>query len=285
MNSTLALSMTTSIKIVHWVSTPSLQRLVLPLLIGVMISLSLPYFIGDSPTVAEFDAVPATLCLCLSFLLLINSPLIEPRFTDNVFAITLAILLAFPSFQGTLAVLLFLAIWIGNHNLRSNTRLRTCAVIIAVCALQTLLVFYALKWFTEPVLAIDAKLVASILSLVTGSGYATSNVYAGPSEYQVLMLRNCSSLPTLISAFTCWFAIARWHGIAFTLRECTVVLTLMLFTLSLNIMRLFSMGISMQWHAWWHSALGKDTYLFISVVLTLSIIFWGIRYAKTEHNH
>ena len=89
----------------------------------------------------------------------------------------------------------------------------------------------------------------------------------------------------MISAFTCWFAIARWHQVAFSFREVTIVALLLVSALLLNVLRLFSMGLTMEWHTWWHSPTGEDTYLFLSAALTLSIIFWGIRYAKTEHTH
>ena len=208
-----------------------------------------------------------------------------------------------PSFQGALIVLFFVGIWVGLRALSSlqashessppttkplagqNLAIKNSALILIVCALQALTVLYALKWFTEPVLALDANMVAAVLQLVTGTGYAVGNVYFGPSDHQVLMLRNCSSLPAMISAFTCWFAIARWHQVRFSFREVTVVSLLMLSALLLNVLRLFSMGLTMEWHTWWHSPNGEDTYLFLSAALTLSIIFWGTRYAKTEHTH
>ncbi|WP_223823252.1 hypothetical protein [Candidatus Enterovibrio altilux] len=277
------LTITTSLKILHWFSAPSLQRLAFVILTGIATSLWLSFYSGEAPTVAEFDAIPTILCIGLGLILLLKSKLIFSQISDNLFVIAIAILLTFPSFQSTLLSLLLLAILIGLRSSNKNIPLRTCALILCVCAIQALTVFYTLKWFTEPVLAIDASLVASILSLATGYGYAIENVYFGPSDHQVLMLRNCSSLPALLSAFTCWFAIARWHNISFSSRECIVISALLVCSLGLNLLRLFSMGLTMQWHAWWHSPEGENTYLFTSSALTLSIIFWGVHYAKTEH--
>ncbi|MGF1706368.1 hypothetical protein [Enterovibrio baiacu] len=303
MNQGLTSTLTVSVKVLRWASTPSVQRLAVVLLLGICVSLALPFFSVNAPTVSEFDAIPAMLCLGLGLILLVQSPTITPRTGDHVVVAVLALLLAIPSFQGALIVLFFVGLWVGGRALSSiqashessltSTRqlasqhltIKNSALILMVCALQALTVLYALKWFTEPVLALDANMVASVLQLVTGTGYAVGNVYFGPSDHQVLMLRNCSSLPAMISAFTCWFAIARWHQVVFSFREVTIVALLLVSALLLNVLRLFSMGLTMEWHTWWHSPTGEDTYLFLTAALTLSIIFWGIRYAKTEHTH
>ncbi|MEZ9524614.1 hypothetical protein [Enterovibrio norvegicus] len=303
MNKGITNTLTLSLKSLRWASTPSVQRLALILLLGVCVSLALPFFSSNVPTVSEFDAIPAMLCLGLGLILLVQSPMITPRSSDYAVAIALALLLVIPSFQGALIVLFFVGLWVGIRALASEQSSRDCgaqshqalpirrlatrnsALILMVCSAQALTILYALKWFTEPVLALDANMVAALLQLVTGTGHAVGNVYFGPSDHQVLMLRNCSSLPAIISAFACWFAIARWHHVAFSLREVTVVSLLLISALLLNVLRLFSMGLTMEWHTWWHSPTGEDTYLFLSAALTLSIIFWGTRYAKTEFTH
>ncbi|KXF83514.1 hypothetical protein [Enterovibrio coralii] len=270
------------VKTQNWMLAPSVQRLIVPILLCVSISLAIPYFTGEAPTVAEFDAIPAMFSLLLALGLIAGSPVTTASRWDNTTAVALAVLFVFPSFQTTLLASLLCGCWLFLRGDATNRGFRNAGIILIIHAVMAFTTFYSLKWFAEPLLAFDAMLVAGLLQVVTGTGQAIGNVYFGAADHQVLMLRNCSSLPAICSAIACWFAISRWHGICSSKREGLVLLGLFCILLVLNVARLFTMGISMQWHDWWHSPEGEDMYLTATALTTLAVIFGGLRYAETK---
>ncbi|MDD1783948.1 hypothetical protein LRP49_22470 [Enterovibrio sp. ZSDZ35] len=261
---------------------PSIQRLCIPVLCFIAFALALPYFSDNAPTASEFDAIPAFVSLVFAFALLFSSQTVLANKSDNTLAICIALVLVFPSFQTTLLASMMAGIWLVVRAGKQHTAMQQAGVILIAHAFMAFMTFYSLKWFTEPLLAVDASLVAALLWVTTGTGEAIGNVYFGAADHQVLMLRNCSSLPAIFSAIACWIAISRWHGISVCRREALVIACLVCLLLILNIARLFSMGLSMSWLDWWHSADGEDIYLTLSALTTLAVIYGGLRFVDKK---
>ena len=197
--------------------------------------------------------------------------------TDRWVAVVLAILFLIPSYQIGWLIVLAMTVWLSRYA-HDNPRLRNALLIIALATLQPLLVTYLLKWFASPVLTFDASLVSYMLKLITGEGSHLGNIVYGPAEHQLLILRGCSSVTNLGAAWLVWFAVSRFRGITLNPRELIVVAMLTLAMVGLNLLRLYTMAVDLNWHQWWHSAEGEQVYQLASAGVLLISIVLGIRY-------
>ncbi|MGL4735154.1 MAG: hypothetical protein ACRCWB_08740 [Enterovibrio sp.] len=261
--------------------SPSLQRLAFAVLLAIIAQLLVPVFSVNAPTISEFDTISFLFCSLLASKALVFSTKIVASKKDHAIAFFLALLLLLASFQMTQIALLLLALWLLTLGFRDEKKaLVVCGALFAATALNSLLVFFSLKWFTQIVLSVDAVITAFTLRLFHGYGTAVGNVIDAGVGHQVLVLRNCSSLPGMLNMLVCWFALICWHQIKNWRLIALVSLVACGFMLSLNTFRLYSAAISMTWHSWWHSPAGVQMYFFISTFLILLLIGGGLRVAN-----
>ena len=188
-----------------------------------------------------------------------------------------AALFVVPSYQLGWLTLSLLALFSGWQS-PAGSRERTGWLIIGLAAAQPLITTYLLKWLAESVLSLDARLVAALLHWFTNQGDYLGNLVFGPADHQLLILRGCSSLTNLAGAWLGWFALARFLQLFRPAREATVWLLLAMAVVGLNISRLYLMGLDLQWHLWWHSPTGQQSYQFALSAQILLIYTWGVRY-------
>ncbi len=248
--------------------------LFLPLLLATVISVYLPLLQSreaDTPGFLHLFVVG------LGFLRWWQVEQGRIQLPDQFISLTLALLFLIPSTQlgGFIQLLLSLWLFCGAEN---NPTARSGPLIIIAASLHTLIITYLLKWFAAPVLTLDALLIANLLELTTGTGSHLGNIVYGPAEHQLLILRGCSSLTNLGCAWLAWFGIARFKGVKLSIKELAVILILTLLLAGLNIIRLYTMGIDLHWHQWWHSQTGTLSYQTLSTSLVIISIFLGIRY-------
>ena len=206
----------------------------------------------------------------------------RPSQADRWIAILLALLFLIPSHQLGWLSLVLMTIWLSGSG-KNSPRVRNALLIIGLASLQPLLVTYLLKWFAAPVLTFDAILVSSLLKFTTGVGEHSGNIVYGPAAHQLLILRGCSSVTNLGSAWLVWFAVSRFRGITLNRRELMVVALLTLFMVGLNLLRLYSMAVDLHWHHWWHSDEGGQIYQLACACVLLITILLGVRYAGLHH--
>ncbi|MCP3870938.1 MAG: hypothetical protein GY703_23145 [Gammaproteobacteria bacterium] len=249
----------------------------LPLILGALLAGYLPLLIAGNHEAAGIPNLVPAFALLLGLTLWLSFERQRPGSTDRGVAIALSLLFLIPSYQIGWLILLMFSLWLWRGT-KHNSRARTALLIMGLAALQPLLVTYLLKWFAAPVLAFDAWLVSGLLKLTTGSGNHTGNIIFGPSKHQLLILRGCSSVTNLGSAWMAWFALSRFRGIALSMREIAVVTVLTVTIVGMNILRLYTMAIDLDWHNWWHSDTGEQSYQLVSAALLLTVIVSGIRY-------
>lgn len=254
-----------------------------PLILGALGVSYLPiWFSGNAEIIAPQNIIP-TFAICLGLILWWSAGRQTVSESDRCLALILAMLFIIPSTQIAWLVVLLLALWLWHHS-HKNSRVSTAMLIIGVAALQPLLMTYLLKWLAAPVLTVDAALVAHLLKMTTGSGSHIGNIIYGPSDHQLLILRGCSSLTNVGSAWLAWFALSRFKGITLNKREIIVLILLTLSLVSLNLLRLYSMAIDLAWHQWWHSNIGQQVYQLSSVSLLLLSIGLGVHYVGLHKN-
>jgi len=252
-----------------------------PLLLGSLITQTLPILLSGHTNSIEIPNLIPAFSLALGVALWLRSERQTPRHADHWIALILSTLFLIPSQQITWLIVLLLALWLG-FNTRNNATVYRAMLIIGLAALQPLLLTYLLKWFAAPVLTIDAAIVAGLLKLTTGEGHHMGNIIYSPSGHQLLILRGCSSLTNVGSAWLVWFALSRYRGVSLN-RQDLFVLTLLTFSLlSLNICRLYSMSLDLDWHQWWHSNSGQQLYQALSAGFLLLSITLGVRYVGTK---
>lgn len=201
--------------------------------------------------------------------------------SDCIVILLLSLLFLIPSTQISWLVLSLVALWLFRRT-KPRGRIRDGLLVIALAALQPLMMTYLLKLFAGPVLTIDAAVVAALLKFITGEGHHVGNIVYGPSNHQLLILRGCSSLTNLGNAWLVWFALARYREVSLHLREGLVVFLLSLVIVGLNLIRLCTMGSDLDWHTWWHSPDGVHIYQLISGVLMCFVILMGMRYVNNR---
>lgn len=149
--------------------------------------------------------------------------------------------------------------------------------ILAAVGLREPLAAIGLKLFAGPVLALDATLAASLLSLVWTDAVLQGNIIQNQNGHQLFIMTGCASYTNLSFAFLAWFAVARfrcrewlprfyWHG--------AVVAFLIV---ALNIARLAAMAISKELYEFLHDGAGTTLVELATVAIVALAILWSGR--------
>lgn len=203
-----------------------------------------------------------------------HSPVADGRDGLAVLVLTLGFLI--PSRQGGWLLLALAA----GYLLIREPRERTGLMILLAAALHEPVITYLLKWFTGPVLGLDALLIASLLHLTTGVGSHIGNLVLGPAEHQLLILKGCSSLNNLGIAWLAGLSVALLVRDRLDRMAWLTLGMITLLTLLLNLIRLYGMALSLESHTWWHSELGMLVYQSLLVALVLAATAVGVRHVR-----
>lgn len=192
-----------------------------------------------------------------------------------------AIALCVPSQQLAWALLFLGAAYLWTRQQRTDgVQKRRTLAVLAMSATVVPLTTYSLKLFAAPVLSMDAYVTAALLHAFTGTGSHIGNIVIGPGEHRLLILRGCSSIHNLGSAWLVWLAISTFVNIRAGAYVIAMLLVLGAAIVGLNVLRLYTMALDMHWHSWWHSTSGQWVYQIGSATVLLVVIAMAMRHGR-----
>jgi exosortase/archaeosortase family protein len=244
--------------------------------------LFLPLFLGQAgvaalalgQTGATLSPLISLMALLLGLILFASGPDPTMKRSDAPLALLIAFLFVIPSQQlGWLAILSACAMLLWRRDL--TVRQRQGLQLIALAAGLNLLITYLMKWFAGPLLALDAGLVSLLLELVGMPFQRQGNLIVGPAGHQLLILRGCSSLLLIGDALLAWWAVMVYRDDLRPRRSLPLALLLVAGVVALNLVRLYLMTLHLDWHQWWHTDAGMQSFQLLSTGLVFLALVLG----------
>jgi hypothetical protein len=130
----------------------------------------------------------------------------------------------------------------------------------------------------EPLTIVDAVMVSGLLDLVRPDGIVrVGNVITAPDGYRLAIMLGCSSLHNLSIGLLCWVAITRSVRPAWRRADGRTVVTIMVATVGLNVLRMTLMGFGPAAYDVVHGPIGNTVFDMAVMANALAITLWGFR--------
>lgn len=154
------------------------------------------------------------------------------------------------------------------------------AAILLLCALREPLTSAVLDVLSVPLLALDARLAALLLSAWSPGAHAQGNLILQADEVRLVVLTGCSSLVNLSYALLFWYAASRTLYRRFPRPVWYAGLAVGGTVVALNVLRLVYMANSRAGYLLLHEGVGQYWLSSLSLLLVVGATCGGIWYAE-----
>jgi hypothetical protein len=193
----------------------------------------------------------------------------EIGFADSAVAAVFLILVILPIFSLSWVAVTGLSLYILLFANDGSSRKRGALILLALTVpmLWSGLIF---RFFMNPILEIDASLVAWLLG--TERVGATFGFADGSGS--VVVLPACSSFANLSLAFLCWVSITQWAEHRWSAMDIVWSFLACISVIAVNVTRISLMGLSPWHHALLHNEWGNmiTNYIILAFIVGFTVI-------------
>lgn len=239
---------------------------------GMVWSLSTVGFLGALPSTFGLSVVTIA-PIGVGFSLALRSRDCRADIWDWVIIGLYLLGLTVPHKAASWAALTFFALLQIARGNRSSEAIAAASLFIGI-AVSEFWGKLVLDAFAAPLLSIDAALVAKLLNLLGGSGVEhAGNLVNNPEGQSLAILVPCSSLSQISYGVLCWMTVVRAVRPEWEWADVPRALTVVVFVVFLNVLRMMLMGISEESYDFLHGQVGAEGHS-VLILLVASIAGW-----------
>ncbi len=236
-----------------------------------------PGVLSGAPTTSKL--IP--LCLALGLIALLRSGYRPLRWCDLAIALPALMMLASSSEVAAWAGLAFTTLlWVRTGG--KSDAARPGLWIIAAVALRDPLMLLAGDLFGAEIIALDARLVAGLLTLMGEEPAASGAVLQTAEGHPLLLLWNCSLFGNLSLALLLWLSLSLLAAQRLSLNLWVYGALALAAVVAVNTGRLAAMAWSLSGYDWLHQGDGAAFLRLLLYSLVITITFLGIRHHAAQ---